>query len=84
MKNIIRIVVLTIVVAFLSTTFLSAQEHNHNHKDDKNKVSEKMKEMKKIDKNKDGVVYECPMKCEAPKDEPGECSKCGMELKKYL
>jgi hypothetical protein len=38
--------------------------------------------MKKIDKNKDGVVYECPMKCEAPKDAPGECSKCGMKLQK--
>jgi uncharacterized protein YuzE len=34
-----------------------------------------------IDKNKDGKIFECPMKCEAGKDEPGECSKCGMELK---
>ena len=34
-----------------------------------------------IDKNKDGKIFECPMKCEAGKDTPGECSKCGMELK---
>ncbi|MDA3862095.1 MAG: heavy metal-binding domain-containing protein [Melioribacteraceae bacterium] len=28
------------------------------------------------------VSYECPMKCEPASDKPGECSKCGMELKK--
>jgi Cu(I)/Ag(I) efflux system membrane fusion protein len=34
-----------------------------------------------IDKNKDGKVFQCPMKCELPQDKPGECSKCGMDLK---
>ena len=34
-----------------------------------------------IDKNKDGKIFECPMKCEAGKDAAGECSKCGMKLK---
>ncbi|NOX67044.1 MAG: hypothetical protein GXO85_14930 [Chlorobi bacterium] len=34
-----------------------------------------------LDKNQDGFIYECPMKCEAG-DQAGECSKCGMELKK--
>ena len=34
-----------------------------------------------LDKNKDGYIYECPMKCEAT-DAAGECSKCGMKLKK--
>ncbi len=34
-----------------------------------------------IDKNGDGVIFECPMKCEAS-DKEGECSKCGMALKK--
>ncbi len=82
MKNIIKIAAVAVVVSFLSTSVLMAQEHNHNHKKDKNKGSEMMMEMKKIDKNKDGYVYECPMKCEAPKDVPGECSKCGMTLKK--
>ncbi|MCK5457444.1 MAG: hypothetical protein KAI45_09990 [Melioribacteraceae bacterium] len=28
------------------------------------------------------VSFECPMKCEPASDKPGECSKCGMELKK--
>ncbi|MCF6271097.1 MAG: hypothetical protein L3J41_15400 [Melioribacteraceae bacterium] len=31
---------------------------------------------------KDGAKYECPMKCEPASHKPGECSKCGMELKK--
>lgn len=35
-----------------------------------------------LDLNKDGLIYECPMKCEAASDEPGNCSKCGMKLKK--
>jgi hypothetical protein len=34
-----------------------------------------------LDLNHDGSIYECPMKCEAS-DHEGECSKCGMELKK--
>ena len=34
-----------------------------------------------FDMNKDGYIYECPMKCEVS-DAPGECSKCGMQLKK--
>ena len=28
------------------------------------------------------VSYECPMKCEPASANPGDCSKCGMELKK--
>ena len=40
-----------------------------------------MSENHSIDKNKDGKIFECPMKCEAGKDVPGECSKCGMKLK---
>ena len=34
-----------------------------------------------LDINNDGLIYECPMKCESS-DHAGECSKCGMELKK--
>ena len=40
-----------------------------------------MKQLKSVDKNNDGVVYACPMKCEPAQDEEGECSKCGMKLK---
>lgn len=28
------------------------------------------------------ISYECPMKCEPASAKAGECSKCGMELKK--
>jgi len=34
-----------------------------------------------LDVNGDGFIYECDMKCETA-DHAGECSKCGMELKK--
>lgn len=33
------------------------------------------------DKNKDGKVYQCPMCADKLADEPGKCSKCGMNLK---
>jgi len=33
-------------------------------------------------KAKEGISYECPMKCEPASSKPGECSKCGMDLKK--
>ena len=44
-------------------------------------IHKEMSENHSIDKNKDGKIFECPMKCEAGKDTPGECSKCGMKLK---
>ena len=34
-----------------------------------------------LDVNNDGYIYECSMKCDAS-DNAGECSKCGMDLKK--
>ena len=77
MKNIIKITTLAIALTFLSAMVLSAQEHNM-HKSEK---THEMMDAKKIDKNNDGFIYECPMKCEAS-DKPGECSKCGMKLEK--
>jgi hypothetical protein len=70
-------------------------EHKHGNKEHKMMDHSKMdhskmkhskmehKEMSNhhsIDKNKDGKIFECPMKCEAGKDAAGECSKCGMDL----
>ena len=53
-----------------------------NAKIDNSKMDHnKMTDIKSIDKNKDGKVFQCPMKCEAPQDESGQCSKCGMNLK---
>lgn len=44
--------------------------------------SHDMKEidLKTIDKNKDGKVYQCSMCPDQLSDEAGECSKCGMNL----
>ncbi len=80
MKNIIRISVLTVVVTFLSVMFLSAQEHNHTHKADKNKESNKMLDAKEMDKNNDGKVYQCSMCSDQISDKPGDCPNCGMKL----
>jgi hypothetical protein len=82
MKNEIRTTAIVLTVLLLSAVTTIAQDHNHMHKSDKSMEKNQTMDMKSIDKNNDGVVYECPMKCEAPLDKPGECSKCGMNLKK--
>jgi hypothetical protein len=61
-------------------------DHKHGNKEHKFMDHSKMDHKEKsdyhsIDKNKDGKIFECPMKCEVGKDAPGECSKCGMKLK---
>ncbi|MBA4320221.1 MAG: hypothetical protein C0412_17630 [Flavobacterium sp.] len=40
--------------------------------------------LSEVDKNKDGKVYQCPMCADQVADEPGKCSKCGMNLKEAL
>ena len=82
MKSIIKVVALTLTVSFLSVLTLSAQDHSHMNKGDKKSEKNQMMDAKKLDKNNDGFLYECPMNCQAPSDEPGTCAKCGMELKK--
>jgi hypothetical protein len=79
MKNVVKITTLAMALTFLSAMVLSAQQHNMGNMHKGDSKTQKM-DMKKIDKNNDGVIYQCPMKCEAS-DEAGECSKCGMKLK---
>ena len=81
MKNIIKTTAIVLTVMLLSAVTTMAQDHDHMHKSDKSMEKNQTMDMKSIDKNNDGVVYECPMKCEVPSDKPGECSKCGMNLK---
>ena len=81
MKNIVKTTAIILTVMLLSSVTTMAQEHNHMHKGDKSMDKNQTMDMKSIDKNNDGIIYECPMKCEAPSDKPGECSKCGMALK---
>lgn len=80
----------------LKEVSIKDSEHKHRNKEHKmmdhgkmdhskmkhSKMEQKeMSEHHSIDKNKDGKIFECPMKCEAGKDAAGECSKCGMNLK---
>lgn len=46
------------------------------------KKSDKVKaiNLKSIDKNKDGKVYQCPMDFDVLSDKPGKDPKCGMDL----
>jgi len=78
MKYVIKITILAIALTFLSAMVLSTQEHNMGNMHKSDSLTPKM-DMKKNDKNNDGVIYQCPMKCEAS-DKAGECSKCGMKL----
>ncbi len=55
---------------------------NHEMKSEKTEMVEKNNiDMVKVDKNKDGKVYQCPMCADQLADDPGKCSKCGMDLK---
>ncbi|MGE5364331.1 MAG: heavy metal-binding domain-containing protein [Bacteroidota bacterium] len=40
-------------------------------------------DLKKIDANKDGKVFECAMDWNVLSDQPGKCSQCGMDLTEY-
>jgi len=79
MKQVIKLTSFTLTIMFLSTILLSAHMHNKMHKE--NKTEDKM-DISKYDTNKDGVIYQCPMKCEEPSDKEGDCAKCGMKLSK--
>ena len=83
MKNIIKTTAIVLTVMLLSAVTTMAQDHDHMHKSDKSMEKNQTMDMKSIDKNNDGVVYECPMKCEAG-TKTSECSKYGILLKKFL
>lgn len=117
MKNIIKILFLSIVVFFAAASLSLAQDSmkttNPKHKSemkidmkgmkgmpvtsgkmDTSKKTEKMEanhsspvaykgviDLKSIDDNKDGKVYQCPMDFNVLSDKPGIDPKCGMKLK---
>jgi len=97
MKNLLKIFSFLIFVILLTVDSSFAQEEVKSEKECEKgccftkETDAKMKnghmdhkdmsDYKSIDKNEDGKIFECPMKCEAGKDIPGECSKCGMKLK---
>jgi len=48
---------------------------------DSNIVRKGVINLKSIDKNNDGKVYQCPMDANVLSDKKGECPLCGMEIK---
>ncbi len=90
MKNVFNIFPITLLTILFIVGSSFGQEEVKTNKSEKKCTSEccsskdvdaKMSDHSVIDKNKDGKIFECPMKCEAGKDVAGECSKCGMKLK---
>ena len=80
-------------ILFLFTGLSFAQDKNDNQ--ESGKMNEHMKmdhmqmkqdntkefDLKAIDKNNDGKVYQCPMDFDVLSDKPGKDPKCGMDLK---
>ncbi len=80
MKYLIKISAMLLVLFFVAGN-ISAQEHNMNMTHKAQKSTMKM-DVKKLDKNHDGSVYQCPMCPGQISDKPGDCPKCGMHMKK--
>ncbi|NOX17776.1 MAG: hypothetical protein GXO87_05780 [Chlorobi bacterium] len=81
MKKFIKVTSLSIALFFFLAGVISAQEGGHSHKEGKAMHSEKTVDVKSIDKNKDGKVYQCPMDKDQISDKAGDCPKCGMKMK---
>lgn len=82
--------VIWLILFFIVSSAISAQEHQHNSQAniDKNKPKNEVKivregviNLKTIDKNKDGKVYQDQMDWNVISDEPGKCPICKMTLK---
>ncbi|GAB4140214.1 MAG: hypothetical protein Fur0015_10630 [Ignavibacteriales bacterium] len=76
----------SIVPLFLFfTVLISAQPVKKYSGEVKKSVGEEVKvvDVKSIDKNKDGKVFQCPMDWDVIKDKSGICEKCKMDLKEY-
>ena len=71
-KNLLAI----LIIAILGLSSMNAQEMDHSKmKKDTTKMMDHSKmEMK--------AIYTCPMHDDVKSDKPGDCPKCGMELKK--
>lgn len=82
---------LFIIVALLISTAIFAQDKSMqmNMKGmksakqtaDSSIVRKGVIDLKSIDKNNDGKVYQCPMEANVLSDEKGECPLCGMDIR---
>ncbi len=88
--NIMRTAVFAFVLSFLAVGILTAQDKSDakemdshmkmDHSQMKQDKDAKEFDLKAIDKNNDGKVYQCPMDFDVLSDEPGKDPKCGMAL----
>lgn len=86
MKNILSIVLVLILSAgILVTAQDKKKDSKAPKKEDKKEALLRTGEidLKKIDKNKDGKVFECPMDWNVLDDAAGRCTECKMKLKEY-
>ncbi len=61
----------------------SVKREEHNHKEAESIVRSGIINVKQIDKNNDGKIYECPMDWNVLSDNDGRCPVCNMFLKEY-
>jgi Cu(I)/Ag(I) efflux system membrane fusion protein/cobalt-zinc-cadmium efflux system membrane fusion protein len=82
--------VIWLILFFIVSSAISAQEHQHNSQTNIEKNKSKMEvkivregviNLKAIDKNKDGKVYQDQMDWNVISDQPGKCPICKMTLK---
>ena len=82
--------VIWLILIFIISSAINAQEHQHNAQAniEKNKSKKEIKivregviNLKAIDKNKDGKLYQDQMDWNVISDEPGKCPICKMTLK---
>jgi hypothetical protein len=86
----LKILLMASTLVAMSSFVISAQTHIHEHsnmemKKDTAKADDIVRkgiiDLKKIDKNKDGKVFQDQMDWNVISDKPGRCPLCGMELK---
>jgi hypothetical protein len=85
-SRIIAIVAIIIAIPFFNVSVFAQHDHTKNTKVGKNVIKTEsivrqgMIDLKKMDKNKDGKVYQDQMHWNVISDEAGKCPLCKMTL----
>lgn len=78
----------SLFVLGLSVSIFAQHDHSMHKKEMQDSLQHPMIhtgeiDVKKLDKNEDGKVWECPMDWNVISDEMGRCPVCEMKLKEY-